>query len=599
MQARLVGCLVACLVMASCGSGGPEPDQSTEKLDNTPQRMTTAGEVRGFVGESGALTWRGIPFAKPPMGELRWHPPMPVEDWEGVRQAASHGNICPQFRNATTQGLAEVEGSEDCLYLDVYAPSTGRDLPVMFWIHGGGNSFGHAGTYDGSRLATSQDVIVVTTQYRLGHLGWFSHPALLTGDPTHDSGNYGILDIIAALKWTRDNIAAFGGDPTNVTIFGESAGANDVMALVIAPPAAGLFHRAIVQSGGLRPYPIEHVRAYAEDGGHRFSAPELVNQLLVKDGLAADAASARKVQDTMDHDALTKYLYSKTPAELWAPFDNVGIGTIPTPEIFADGRVLPVSNVTELLAAPDSHNRVPIILGTNRDEIAVFLYANPRHIEMDDAGKRLRIKDEGAYLREVKYGSMDWKEEGVDRFAIALTQGGNPNVYAYRFDWDEAGVVDGFDLSTALGASHAVEMPFVFGDFRSGWVMEPIFDNSPNKEQLAEAMMSYWTQFARTGDPGRGRDGTLPQWRAWDTDGDTTLLLDTPADGGVRMTSITHTPASMKAELAADPGITSGRERCARYAQMFLDDPEFDAEEYAQFGPEGCKGLDPREMRGF
>lgn len=593
MNAGAIWVVLFCLALTSCDRGSSEP--------NTPstQRTTTSGIVEGFVGKHAALTWRGIPFAKPPVGKLRWHPPQHPESWKGVRETVDFSNICPQFSNATTPGLTGVVGDEDCLYLNIYAPPNAQGLPVMFWIHGGGNSFGHAGTYDASRLATSQNVIVVTTNYRLGHLGWFAHPAFQTGDAVHDSGNFGLLDLIYALTWTRDNIAAFGGDPNIVTAFGESAGASDVVALMSSPLAAGLFHRAVVQSGGFNLRPLEAVQAYASEGGYAGSAREIVNLLLINDGKAQDAQAAQIVQEGMDRRAIREYLYNKTATELFALFQASAIGTIPVPTLFADGHVLPSQPVAEVLSDSNLHNRVPTILGTNRDETSVFMYADPRYIEMDDNGKRLGLKNEGEYLRRVKYGSLSWRERGVDQLATPLTDGGNENVFAYRFDWDDEGVVDGFDLSKALGASHAVEMSFVFGDFTTAWVMEDIYAKSVDKDVLADAMMSYWSEFAATGDPGKGRRGELPQWLAWGTQNKTTLVLDTPSDQGIHMIEGVVTPSSIKADLVDDPSVTSAVERCALYSMVFLDSPDFDAEEFANFGKEGCAGLDPRELRGF
>ena len=598
MKAAAIGLIVisvGVLLYFSSLSEPPtsEPQPAAIVADDVTQRSTSHGAVVGFIGKGGSRTWLGIPFAKPPTGNLRWRPPLPPEPWRGVRETIAHSNICPQFSNATTPGQEGVIGSEDCLYLNIYAPANARGLPVMFWIHGGGNSFGHAGTYDGSTLASSQNVIVVTTNYRLAHLGWFSHPALLTGEPRHDSGNYGLLDLIRALEWTRDNIAEFGGDPNNVTIFGESAGATDALALVVSPVAANLFHRAIAQSGGLGLYPMQLVRDYASDGGLANSAREIVNQFLIRDGLAADQVQARQVQNNMDPTALAEYLYDRTITDLFSPFEADGIGTIPTLELFADGYVLPSGNVLEVLGNIELYNDVPLILGTNRDEVSVFMYADPRHVTTTDNGRR--FVNEAAYLREVKYGSLAVKESSVDRLAIALTNGGNKNVYAYRFDWDEAGIIDGFDYSKALGAPHAAEIPFVFGDFTTGWVLEDIYSQSVEKDILADNMMSYWTQFALTGNPDKGRNGDLPQWRAWDTEGKTTLVLDTPSDQGIYMLDGALTPDTLKAQLAEDASIESKEERCARYAQMFLDGPHFDPEEYAR----GCSGLDPRALRGF
>jgi para-nitrobenzyl esterase len=571
-------------------------------IANPTHRTTTSGDVVGFIGKHNASTWQGIPFAKPPVGDLRWHQPLPPDSWDGVRETVAHSDICPQFSNPTTPGQEGVLGNEDCLYLNVYAPADApadaHGLPVMFWIYGGSNSFGHAGNYDGSRLATSQGVIVVTINYRLAHLGWFSHPVLLNGDPVHDSGNYGTLDIIRALQWTQENIAEFGGDPNNVTAFGESAGGYDVMTLVASPLAAGLFHRGIVQSGGLNLTPIEQARQYADEGGDPFSAREIVNQLLIGDGLATDVDSARAVQNGMEAEALKQYLHDKSPADLWSLFQSTGFGSIPTPTLFADGHVLPTADLMDVFGNPELHNNVPMILGTNRDEVAVYMFASPAHVQATEEGER-SLKNEGAYLREVKYGSLVWKEDGVDRFAIALTKSGNKNVYAYRFDWDEQGVIDGMDLSKALGAAHAVELPFVFGDFSTGWMMGDIFVNSEDKYVLANNMMSYWSQFALSGNPGKGRDGALPQWQSWGTDGNTTLVLDTPSDKGIHMLAGAVTPDTLKADLIADASIPSALERCKIYAQMFLDGPYFDASEFGSFGNDGCEGLDARELRGF
>ena len=227
-------------------------------------RQTTAGPVVGFVDELNTHGWTGIPFAAPPVGDLRWAAPRLPEPWQEPLQAVTFNNACLQLWGilAGTDGeLGQVVGSEDCLYLNVWAPAGSSDLdseplPVMFWIHGGGNTIGTANTSNGARLAAEQNLVVVTINYRLGVLGWLSHPALRQAERSaHDaSGNYGTLDMIAALQWVQYNIASFGGDPDNVTIFGESAGGRNVYSLMfLSPPAAGLFHQVIAQSGTRAP----------------------------------------------------------------------------------------------------------------------------------------------------------------------------------------------------------------------------------------------------------------------------------------------------------------------------------------------------------
>jgi len=237
----------------------PEP----AKADPTSERVTSTGKVRGFAAGNGAQGWLGIPYAAPPVGPLRWRAPRPARPWAGTREALVPGPVCPQLggplADVAPKEWGKVVGAEDCLTLNIWTPrhtpaelsALAEPYPVMLWIHGGGNTIGYGADYDGRVLAGTHKVIVVTINYRLGVLGWFNHPAVLAGAENADdaSGNFGTLDTIAALQWVQDNIAAFGGDPERVTIFGESAGGVNVFALLASERAKGLFHGAISQSG--------------------------------------------------------------------------------------------------------------------------------------------------------------------------------------------------------------------------------------------------------------------------------------------------------------------------------------------------------------
>jgi para-nitrobenzyl esterase len=586
--------MVICVgVIPNFGLHGAMPSSgqtATSAADSELLRTTTSGDVKGFVGNHGAHTWLGVPFARPPVQTLRWRAPQPPQPWRGVRQAVALGGRCPQFARPLG-GEAQPDGSrllgrEDCLYLNVYAPASARQRPVMLWIHGGGATSGHAGSYDGSRLATSQNVVVITTNYRLGLFGWFAHPALANGDPRDDSGNYGTLDIIRALEWTLDNISAFGGDPQNVTVFGQSAGAANVLSLVASPLAKGLFHRAVVQSGSLQLTPMEAATRFAGELGDVNSAPEIVNALLMADGMAESPDAARKLQQDMTRDEIRNYLYAKSAETIMASVDLFGaLDDSAPPVLLADGYVLPAMSTAEIFGDSSHHNLVPIILGSNRDEPTTFMAGNPKHFDPGSDG--LQLKDAPRYRREVKYGALAIRERGVDRMAAFMKAAGNPNVYAYRFDWDEEGVVEGVDMSAILGAGHGLEIAFVFGTFDRG-SFRNFYANSPDREALSDSMMSYWSQFASAGNPGRGRDGRLPQWLAWETNGKSALILDTPSDQGIAMTDQVLSVASIKATLAADPDITDPRERCTYYMEAFGDGPHFDPEEYTSFGPDGC-----------
>ena len=551
-----------------------QPEPAPPVVANTTTlRSTEGGDVVGFIDKYGARSWQGIPFAQPPVGSLRWRAPQPPIPNESTLQALKPGALCPQFASLLS-GAGEqapqgrIAGNEDCLYLNIWSPPNASKRPVMLWIHGGGNTIGHGGSYNGAALATQRDVVIVTINYRLGIFGWFTHPDLATGNVLDDSGNYGTLDVIRALEWVQDNIAEFGGDPNNVTVFGESAGAFDTLAMMASPLAKGLFHRAIVQSGGFSPTPISYGQNYQADGGSALSSQELVAKLLIHDGLAEDHDSAKTRASDMTGKALKDYLYEKTPAQIFAQLDGGGFGMIPLPDNFGDGHVLPNLTTEEIFSDPNSHNMVPTILGTNRDEPSLFMVRAPEYVE-NWLGFLPRLKDEAAYKRAVYYGAQAWKYRGVDSLANYMSAAGNDNVYAYRFDWDEEPSQLGFDLSVALGAAHGLEIAFVFNDFDGGMGIGYIYPGDEAQHSLANSMTSYWSEFAYNGDPGQGRDGKEPHWLSWGEQGKRSIILDTPADQGIFMDDEEVVLGALKQALVNDPTITDPLERCDLYKSSF------------------------------
>ena len=569
----------------------PEQPPPNER-DGSTLRSTESGDLVGFIDDSGARAWLGIPFARPPVGKLRWQAPQPPVPAEGTIEALALGAMCPQLpsllsgagESPESAPAAAVAGSEDCLTLNVWSPPNASGLPVMLWIHGGGNSIGHGGNVNGGNLAVGGNLVVVSINYRLGLFGWFNHRLLHTGDPANDSGNYGTLDMIRALEWTRDNIAAFGGDPGNVTVFGESAGALNTLAMMASPLAEGLFHRAVVQSGGYGVASLASGQNHQDEGGHRYSAPEILNALLIADGTATDAKDARAIQDGWTPAETRDYLYAKTPAQIYGLLEGGGFGMVNLPNNFKDGHVLPRLDAEELFSDLANYNAVPVILGTNRDEPTLFMSRDPRHVD-DLFGIFYSLKDEQAYRREVHYSARAWKARGVDELAQFMAASGNPDVYAYRWDWDEEPSVLGYDLSVALGAAHALEIAFVFNDFEAGiGALGYIYPNDEDQAALSRSMMSYWAEFAYTGAPGRGRDGAEAPWLAWGEAGKTSILLDTPTDGGIRMDDEVVTSAGVKSELMADSSLSPGPERCGLYVRLFRWQGLFDDAEYQRLG---------------
>ncbi|HEY8493152.1 MAG TPA: carboxylesterase family protein [Myxococcota bacterium] len=601
-RAPVLAALVLAVLALACGDRpaplpAPEPDASS-------RRTPPAGAVVGFTGRYGSHVWLGLPYAAPPVGARRWRAPEPAPRWRGERVALERGAPCPQYASVyggAERGATGVIGDEDCLVLDVWAPRMEPEeaaqarLPVMVWIHGGGNSIGSSAFYDGGHLAQSQGVVVVAIQYRLGPLGWLHHAALRAQAATAEerSGNFGTLDTIQALRWVRDNVAAFGGDPHNVTIFGESAGGTNVLALLLAPSAAGLFQRAILQSAGMglaSASEAEHFRDDPQPGGTG-SASEAIAQMRIADGRAVDRAAARAQMQAMAPEELVAWLRSLTPEQLLAGYPEHSEGMLHFPSVARDGHLIPDGEPLELLAA-GRYNQVPVILGTNRDENKLFMAFDPE-LARWRFGMVPQALDADVYEAHARALANAWKAEAVDEPARRMRAVQGPSVFAYRFDWDEEPSVPLlYDGPAMLGASHGFEIPFVFGHWDLGPESDRLFTrtNRAGREALSAAMQSYWTQFAATGAPGRGRRGELPEWTPWDDGSELApkyAVLDTPAGGGPRMASETWTIERVVSEVLADPRLAEPRARCGVLRALALWG-NLPREEYARVGDGVC-----------
>ena len=460
---------------------------------------TRDGAVRGEARD-GIVRFLGIPYAAPPVGERRWTAPEPPQPWEGVREATAFGAMAPQARGGAAQFLpSHVPMDEDCLSLNVWAPAEfgDRPRPVMVWFHGGGYRQGGTASplYDGEALARRGDVVVVTANYRLGALGFLTHPSLRAGDG-EPAGNWGLLDLIESLRWVQANAAAFGGDPGNVTIFGESAGAGCVAVLLAARPAAGLFHKAVVQSGAGTAVSMDR----ATDTAARLVEAAGVDSLAALRDLPADDIVA----------AQTKVDGGRAGAMTFLPAID---------GYLFDGRPL------DAIAAGSAAG-IPVIVGTNRDEWKLWAPMDPRSRDLDEDGLRRRLDrrmtggvDEviGA-VREARATRGEptapndlWFAIESERFfrvpaielADALTE--RSPTYVYLFTW-ESPAMKGW-----LGACHGLEIAFVFGT--QGRSELALFTGSgPEADALAEKMMDAWVAFARTGDPSCDAVGTWPRY---------------------------------------------------------------------------------------
>ncbi len=586
----------------------------TPELDPTSLRSTQAGEVVGVSDAYNTYAWAGIPYAEPPVGALRWKAPRSKQPWEEPLQANQYGEPCTQYwgRLAGTDGEpGQVVGSEDCLTLNIWAPKLskvahsddqGADkaFPVMVWIHGGSNDSGTANMYQGHHLAGSGKVVVVGLNYRLGMLGWLSHDVLrATAETPEDaSGNFGTLDLIKALEWVQANIEQFGGDPDNVTIFGESAGGRNVYSLMASPLAKGLFHKAIAQSGTVDTTTLDLAENFADDressleAGYINSSNEFLSAILRAEYPSEDTEQIRARIKTMPSGELLGLLQSlNAESILKIASENYGRdGYQEMANVIRDGYVLPKVSTLQLFRDPNLYNSVPLITGANRDENKLFMLRNPDYV-LNKFGFIPVIKDEDRYNRISKLVSDNWKAGAVDEPAIVLHATGQP-VFAYRFDWDDYPPNLFADLSVLLGAAHGFEISYVFGDFTGGTPTE-ITEGRTNLERrkaLSLAMMDYWTEFAHTGSPGKGRSGQQVEWSQWSDSGNNLIILDETSSGGVRMEEIRTRFADIKNALKNDDILTSLEERCRGYANLFLHgyqtDDFFNQQEYLEWGCE-------------
>jgi len=502
LRACTVSVLAALLMIGAAGCGGDSNGGSQEIQQGTEIHLSD-GVVQGDV-DGGSRRFLGIPFAAPPVGDLRWRPPQPPVSWVGVRPARDFGSPCPQV-NSTTPSE-----NEDCLFLNVWTPDPAptRPLPVMVWFHGGGNQTLSAAdqivvvgglTFNGRVLAETRNVVVVTINYRLGVFGFFGHPSLAAEDPHYPyAGNQGLLDQRAALAWVRDNIVAFGGDRNNVTIFGESAGSEDVCFHVVSPGSRGLFHRAISESGGC----TTHQKSAAD-------AAPAVEQLVSTVGCSASSDVLECLRQVPVADLLNA-----------DPLNTAGGAFNPT----IDGGFLP--DQPRALFAEGKFNKVPYLAGSNSDEGTFFFFG------MDP----VTTDEEYLAVLQAFYGDLADEIAAVyptanfpspqDALARAVGDGqlvcptydsarraaaGGADVYFYNFARPLP--IPGLE---SLGATHQTEILYVFGsiDFMT-----------EADQQVARAMQGYWTRLADNGNP-NGEGSVI--WPRYQDASDERLNFDAP-----------------------------------------------------------------------
>jgi para-nitrobenzyl esterase len=494
---------VAAVLAASAAAGEPFP--ATVRVDS--------GQLSG-AADDGVLSFKGVPFAAPPVGDLRWRPPQPAAHWTGVRKATEYGHDCMQNPFPSDAAPLGTKPDEDCLVLNVWRPAerTGAKLPVMVWIYGGGfvNGGSSPAVYDGSQFAR-RGIVFVSFNYRLGRFGFFAFPALSRERPGELVGNYGYMDQLAALKWVRRNIAAFGGDPDNVTVFGESAGGGSVHMLLTSPLANGLFNKAIIESGGGRGSLMPARRIHEDQPG--VPSAESVGVALAKaNGILGDGPEALAA-------------LRRLPAEKIV--DGLNMASMgPARETYVGGPLLDGRIVVE---NPDTtyragHQvRVPVMIGANSADIGFSLAKSMDEVLAPFGPDRQKARaaydptGSGDARAAGTKASMDQIMVEPARFTAAAFAAQGLKAYEYRFSYVARSM-----RSQWPGAPHATEIPFVFDTVAAKYGK----DLAPEDEATAQAANAYWANFARTGNPnGPG----LPNWPAYDAKSD--QLMDFTPDG--------------------------------------------------------------------
>lgn len=502
---------------------------SAQEIEPTPLAlsdpvMTEEGPVRGELQDK-SVVFRGIPYASAPVGDLRWRPPQAAAKRTSVLEATQFGSVCAQ-----PDSTGKVIGSEDCLSLNVWSPKTKENTlrPVMFFIHGGGNITGSADVmafgvrlYDGTFLHDMGGVVVVTINYRLGPLGFFSHPGLSAEDRQNGvSGNYGLMDQIFALQWVKKNISNFGGDPNNITIFGESAGGRNVLALVTSPKTKDLFQKAIVQSGAPLfvdiPLRTNTTGISAENVGLRAS-----EMLGCERGIVPPTMCLR-------NSTPEQLLKALSPDELG--FSGFQYGPI------IDGVIVP--DKTTAILSSGNYNQVPLMIGTNKNEFLSFIpglnikldtqadYESALRLNFGDkaseVAKRYPISDYGTPTLALDAVFTDFGFLCPARTAVKLLSANQPKTFYYQFTQTIKSV-------ESLGSFHGLELGFVFHTVSN--VRLATISKKENK--LADKMLAYWTNFAKNGDP---NDKKLPKWPAYNSSTDMNIVLNSKikTDTGLR-----------------------------------------------------------------
>ena len=536
--------------------------------------VSSSGVSQGYI-KNGVINWNDIPYAEPPINDLRWKAPRKVENSSNLIQPKD-GNFCLQ-RTSILGGSSQfsddsISGTEDCLYLDIYAPrkKSKELLPVMFWIHGGGNTSGLKDLYDFSKLVKKHEVIVVSINYRLGPFGWFTHPAIQNlQDDIDKTSNFGTLDIISALEWVNKNISLFGGNSDNITIFGESAGGHNVLSLLVSSKAKGLFHKAISMSGYTESISVEDAyKQNKQTPSSNYSSSEVVNKII-------HSQSNNKKYHEYTAQEVRDLLYSFSGKEFYQYYANRETFE-ELPLLTNDGLVIPKIGLREALSKKEYVNNVPTIVGSTRDEVKIWLAFSEYFVTLDNSATsflfdlpKVVLKDEDAYEAFSYYRSNAWKIRGVTDPIKSLAKSGNSQLYSYRFDWDDHRKLVLADFKKLFGAGHALEIPLLTGSTKlvgGPPVSNFLYPKGISYFYTSRNMMKFWSNFAKYGKPGYSTNNI--KWELYNFDENNISYIVLDKRKNLKMSSDNLTFNQLSEEVFLDERL-SDLEKCVVLYQMF------------------------------
>ena len=555
--------------------------------------QTSGGLVSGYessIGGKPLKTWVDIPYAQPPTNDLRWRAPRALAETSN-RIIPPEVTFCVQ--ESSTYGAVQgdgIVGREDCLYLDIRSPMNVSNelLPVMVWIHGGGNVTGSKDYYDFSRLVVEEKVVVVSINYRLGGLGWVTHPAIQkfqTGDD--QSSNFGTLDIIQALNWIKQNIDKFGGNSENVTIFGESAGAHNVLTLLVAPNAKGLFHKAIVQSGYTSSASLESAyNKHAFDPFVYRGSWQMVRNLFPhSQSILLDSQEGREHLSVIRNSL--RALDARDFIGAYVEYRDEDYMPLTT----SDGIVIPMEGLEKALKNPKYKKDVSVIIGSTKDELSFWLgthryFVEEYHPYTRLLPKGLRLKDKNLYNFWRNIRSHAWKLRGVDHVLSALEIAGYKSLYAYRFDWDDQKSSMFANIPEIMGAAHATDVAFLTGRYIYGPIGSYMYPKGRSRDQMERTMMMAWSDFARFGSP----DKRLPlNWEKYNQDRGKFLKLDKDED--LKMGFETETMDSLLKKVA-DSVFLGPIQKCLLVWESLVNIGDPDIDRYNVWEDSVCSAYD-------